>query len=216
LIQEEIWDRPSIKIAGASILAPLSVLLQGLPPIFLTPWFMRVDFAAVPWILCWTIFGWKSAILCLLISAPLVGLLGPFAGGWVGAIMKSVASIWMFMIPALFATRIGSAKQLLDRRSVLISSAILALVVRVIVTVFFNFYFALPIFFNMDHETIIQFFSNPMFQSFISTNIGVIGLSAFIIEIAFWNIIQGSIDLFSGTVIGSLILKRFFKTSLKD
>lgn len=177
---------------------------------------MRVDFAAVPWILCWIIFGWKSAILCLLISAPLVGLLGPFAGGWVGAIMKSVASIWMFMIPALFATRIGSTRQLLERRNVLIISAILAVVTRVIVTVFFNYYFALPIFFNMDHETILNFFSNPMFQSFISINIGIIGLSAFIIEIAFWNTIQGAIDLFSGIVIGSLVLKRFFINRIKD
>ncbi len=173
---------------------------------------MRIDFAAVPWILCWIIFGWKSAILCLLISAPLVGLLGPFAGGWVGAIMKSVASIWMFIIPAIFVIRTGSAKQLLGKRNILIISAILALTTRVIVTIFFNYYFALPIFFNMDHKTILNFFSNPMFQSFVSINIGMIGLSAFIIEIAFWNIIQGTIDLFSGMVIGSLILKRFVKT----
>ena len=211
-----MWNRPTVKIAGASILAPLSVLLQGIPPIFLTPWFMRIDFAAVPWILCWIIFGWKSAILCLLISAPMVGLLGPFAGGWVGAIMKSVASIWMFMIPALFATRVGSTKQLLDQRNVLIISVILAIATRVIVTVFFNFYFALPIFFNMDHETIIDFFSNPMFQSFISVNIGVIGLSAFIIEITFWNTIQGAIDLFSGIIIGNLVVSRFLKTEIKD
>lgn len=46
-------ERPTIKIAAASLLAPLAVLMQILPPIFITPWFMRIDLVAVPWILCW-------------------------------------------------------------------------------------------------------------------------------------------------------------------
>jgi len=81
-------EKPTIKIAGAAVLAALSVIMQILPPLFVTPWFMRIDFVAIPWVLCWIFFGFKASILSLLISVPIVGFLGPFAGGWVGAIKR--------------------------------------------------------------------------------------------------------------------------------
>ena len=205
---KSILARDTVKLAGAAILAPLSVLLQGFPPIFLTPWFMRVDFAAVPWVICWAVFGWKSAFLCLLVSAPLVGFLGPFAGGIVGAIMKSVTSVWMFAVPAAFAVKLGGFQNLIRKRVWLLTSVVLAIVARVVSALVFNLYFALPVFFNMDYATIIAFFSNPLFQSFVSINLGVVGLSAFMLEISFWNIIQGAIDLACGFILGALVLRR--------
>ncbi|UCH37743.1 MAG: hypothetical protein JSV76_00755, partial [Candidatus Bathyarchaeota archaeon] len=66
----------TVKVIGAAVLAPFSVILQNLPPLFVTPWFMRIDLVAVPWMICWYIFGLKTALLCLAISAPLVGFLG--------------------------------------------------------------------------------------------------------------------------------------------
>ncbi|MBS7657511.1 hypothetical protein KEJ33_06280 [Candidatus Bathyarchaeota archaeon] len=168
--------RNTTKLVGAAVLAPLSVLLQGLPPMFLTPWFMRIDFAAVPWVVCWIVFGWRSALLCLLISAPLVGFLGPFAGGIVGAVMKSVASVWMFIVPALFADKLRGFQNLFRRRVWLLVACASAIMARVLCTLFFNLYFALPVFFKMDYATIIAFFSNPLFQSFVSINLGMVGL----------------------------------------
>ena len=96
-------NRPTIKIAGAAILAPLTILLQSLPPFFLTPWYLRIDLVAIPWMICWILFGLKPGLLSLIISAPLVGFVGPFAGGAIGAVMKPLASVWMFLIPAIFA-----------------------------------------------------------------------------------------------------------------
>ena len=194
-------DRPTVKLAGATILASLAVILQILPPLFISPWTMRIDLVAIPWMLCWIIFGFKPALLSLLISAPLVGFLGPFAGGWVGATMKSVATIWMFLIPAIFAWKAGGTKKLLENKRLFVVASILAIIVRVVVTVIFNFYFAIPFFFNMTPDDIISFFSNV-------TTLGFIGLGAYITEVAFWNIIQGIIDLTASLTLGLIIFRR--------
>ena len=194
-------NRPTIKIAGATLLAPLAVILQILPPLFVTPWGMRIDLVAIPWILCWIIFGLKPALLSILISAPLVGFLGPFAGGWVGATMKSVASIWMFLIPAIFAWKAGGTKNLLKNTKLFVVAGTLALIIRAVVTVIFNFYFAIPFFLNWSPETIISIFSS-------ANTLGFIGLGAYITEVAFWNTIQGIIDLTASLIIGLIIFRR--------
>jgi riboflavin transporter FmnP len=201
-------DRSTIKIAGATLLAPLAVILQIFVPLFLTPWGMQIDLVAIPWMICWIIFGLKPALLSLLISAPLVGFLGPFAGGWVGATMKSVATIWMFLIPALFALKTGGTKQLLENKKLFVFSAVLALTVRAIVTVVFNFYFAIPFFFGMTTDSIIEMFSSTGSLSFIGNSIGVIGLGAYIVEVGFWNVIQGIIDITASFILGMIIFQR--------
>ncbi len=199
-------QRTSTKVAGVTILAPLSVLLQTVPPIFLTPWFMRIDFVAVPWMLAWIFFDLKSALLCLAVSAPIVGLLGPYAGGLVGMVMKSVASIWMFLIPALIAYKVGGKYSLLRKPAICVGAFTLAILARVATTIIFNFYFALPVFFGMTVDSIQLFFTK--FPSFLSTSLGLVGIYAFIIETAFWNIIQGIVDVAASTVIGNVVLRR--------
>ena len=201
-------NRPTVKLAGATLLAPLAVILQIFVPLFATPWGMQIDIVAVPWMICWMIFGFKPALLSLLISAPLVGFLGPFAGGWVGATMKSVATIWMFLIPAIFAWKAGGTKKLLENKRLFVVAAVLALAVRAVVTVVFNFYFAIPFFFGMTPETIIGMFSATETLSFIGQSLGVIGLGAYIAEVAFWNIIQGIIDLTASLILGLIIFRR--------
>ena len=201
-------DRPTIKLAGAIILAPLAVILQILPPFFVTPWGIRIDLVAIPWMICWIIFGLKPALLSVLISAPLVGALGPFAGGWVGATMKSVSTIWMFLIPAIFAWKAGGTKKLLENKRLFAVAGAIALIVRAVVSVVFNFYFAIPFFFGMSSDAIIGMFSNPSTLSFIGNSLGLIGLGAYVAEVAVWNIIQGIIDLIASLMIGLIIFRR--------
>ena len=196
--------RTTVKIAGVALLAPLSVIIQTLPPLFLTPWFMRIDLVAVPWVLCWALFGFKAALLCLLVSAPLVGVLG-IAGGWVGATMKSVASVWMFAIPAVFTWKRKASNPPFRDWKLYAFASVLAVAVRVMVTVVFNIYFAIPVFFGINP---VVFFSNPMFLSFFGHSLGLIGLGAAVAEIAFWNAIQGTIDLYVSFMIFLIILRR--------
>ena len=201
-------NRPTIKLAGATLLAPLTIILQALPPIFVTPWMLRIDLVAIPWMICWIIFGLKPALLCLLISAPLVGFVGPFAGGGVGAVMKPLASVWMFLIPAIFAWKVGGTKQLLKSKRLFVLAGILALLIRAAVTVLANFYFALPFFFGMTPDSIIVMFSSADALSFFGNSLGLIGLGAYIGEVAFWNTIQGIIDLIVSLTLGLIIFRR--------
>lgn len=201
-------NRPTIKIAGAALLAPLTVILQSLPPIFITPWMLRIDLVAVPWLICWIIFGLKPALLSLLISAPLVGFVGPFAGGAIGAIMKPLASVWMFLIPAFFAWKLGGTKQLLENKRFFVLAGVIALIIRAIVTVLVNFYFALPTFYNLTPDIIINMFSSAENMSFFANSLGLLGLGAYIGEVAFWNTIQGIIDLTAAFTIGLIIFRR--------
>ena len=196
-----------VEVAGAAVLAAVSVILQMLPPIFLTPWFMRIDLVAVPWILAWIIFGFKASLLSLIISIPIVGVLGPFAGGWVGAVMKAMASIWMIVVPACFALRYGVGR-MLSSRLLYGVSALTAILVRGVATVFLNLYFAIPVFFGMTLSQIIEFFSNPTFQSFFGLSLGLVGIWAAVGEIFFWNAVQGVIDLYLALAIGLTLIRR--------
>jgi riboflavin transporter FmnP len=201
-------NRPTIKIAGATLLAPLTIILQSLPPIFVTPWMLRIDLVAIPWMICWIIFGLKPALLSLLISSPLIGFVGPFAGGAVGAVMKPLATIWMFLIPAIFAWKVGGTKRLLENKRLFVLAGVLALIVRAAVTVLVNFYFALPTFYNMTPDIIIGMFSSADTLSFFGNSLGLIGLGAYIGEVAFWNTVQGIIDLTASLILGLIIFRR--------
>lgn len=198
--------RPAIKIAGAAVLAALAGIMQSLPPVFLTPWFMRVDFVAIPWVLCWIFFGFDAALLSMLISLPIVGFVGPFAGGVVGMTMKPVASVWMFAIPALVAWKTGGARSFVLNKRVFIVGGLLALLVRALVTVLFNFYFALPVFYGMSATEIIGFFDG--FKSFIGQSLGFVGFGLFAGEVAIWNTIQGILDLYAAYLIGLVVQRR--------
>lgn len=200
--------KPAVKITGIAVLAALSASMQCMPPLFVTPWYMRIDLVAVPWVLCWILFGLKAALLSLLISIPIVGYLGPFAGGWIGAVMKSVSSVWMFTVPAVFAWRMGGTQDLIGNKKLYVLASLIALATRASVCIFFNFYFALPVFFGLSAEEIIQFFSNPGFLSFIGHSLGLVGLGAFIAEIVFWNIIQGVLDIYVSLLIGLIVLQK--------
>jgi len=205
--RREVLNRPTVKITGAAVFVPIAALLQALPPIFVTPWFMRIDFVGVSWVLCWSLFGFKAAFISLLISAPLVGVLG-IAGGWVGAVMKSMASVWMFAVPALFARLVGGYDQLTRRRVIFAFSSLAAIVVRDMVTSLFNFYFAIPFFYGMSPSSIVEMFSTPRFQSFLGLSLGLVGVGAYIAEVVFWNTVQGAIDIYSSLVIGHLVRTR--------
>jgi riboflavin transporter FmnP len=201
-------NKPTIRIAGATLLAPLTIILQSLPPIFVTPWMLRIDLVAIPWMICWIIFGLKPALLSILISSPLIGFIGPFAGGAVGAVMKPLATIWMFLIPAIFAWKVGGTKRLLENKRLFVLAGVLALIVRAAVTVLVNFYFALPTFYNMTPDIIIGMFSSTDTLSFFGNSLGLIGLGAYIGEVAFWNTVQGIIDLTASLVLGLIIFRR--------
>jgi riboflavin transporter FmnP len=155
------------------------------------------------------LFGFKASLLCMFISAPLIGFLGPFAGGWVGALMKISASIWMVAIPALFTLKTKNSINLLKNKRLFILASLTAILIRDLATVFLNLYFAIPVFFGMSSKQVLEFFTNPRFQSFISHFLGLTWFTAYFVEVTFWNTLQSLIDLYISLIIGLIVLKRF-------
>lgn len=198
--------KPTIKIAGAAVLAALAGVMQSLPPLFLTPWFMRIDFVAIPWVLCWLLFGFDAAFVSMLLSLPIVGFVGPFAGGVVGMTMKPVASVWMFAIPALLVWKTGGSRSFVMDKRIFVIGGALALLVRAAVTILFNFYFALPVFYGMAPTQIIDFFD--YFKSFVGQSLGLVGFGLFAAEVAVWNTIQGIVDIYAAYLIGLVVQRR--------
>jgi riboflavin transporter FmnP len=64
-----------------------------------------------------------------------------------------------------------------------VAADILAITLRVVVALIFNFYFALPVFFNMSVDAILSFFSSA--PNFFGISLGLVGLGAFVGEVAF-------------------------------
>lgn len=183
----------TLRIAGAALFAALSTLLQFVP-IYVTPWGMAIDLVAVPWVICYFVFGFESALVCSLISLPTVGLVG--GGGFVGAIMKFVASIWMFVIPTALVLKIREGRYAIIKRTLVFALvSIGAIVIRDLVTVLFNFYFAIPVFFGISIEEGAGWVVGVS-EAFLTGLFGELDLLlTFALIIAFWNTLQGAIDL---------------------
>jgi len=205
--------RPVVRAVGIATFASLSTILN-FGTVYLTFWGMKIDLVAVPWILTWVIFGVEGALLCALISIPMVSFVGLGVTGLVGGTMKFVASVWMFVIPALYVlVRRMNRLSFLHSRIGYIAIAALAIAIRDVVTVFFNIYFALPVFLGLDLDSTVQFFGT---QSPFVYWLGITGLSIFIVEIVFWNSIQGIIDMFvSWTVSLAVVVRLIPKSKLK-
>lgn len=196
-----------VRICVASVLAVLSVLFQALPPIILVPWGMRVDLVAVPWIVCWMLLDLRAALLSMLISIPFVGYVG-LSGGWIGAVMKSIASIWMFLIPGIASIKLGKERVL--SKKLFFSIGCVSIIARDFATVFLNLYFAIPLFFHLTPSQVIEYFTNPRLQSSLTRTLGLTGFLAYFSEIVFWNSLQGVIDL----VVSILIFKAVIRYGL--
>jgi riboflavin transporter FmnP len=197
---------PTVRTVGIAIFAALSTALNFLT-VYMTFWGMKIDLVAVPWVLCWAIFGLEGAFICALIGIPLVSFVGFGVGGLVGGTMKFIASVWMFAVPAIYAFILKSDRfSFLQSYKHFIVAAIIAIIIRDFVTVIFNLYFAVPVFFGMSVDQIGEFFSKSPFVGWL----GIAGLAAFIFEVIFWNTVQGAIDLIISGIIGAAVTARLF------
>ena len=60
----------------------------------------------------------------------------------------------------------------------------------------------------MTPDVIVSMFSEMGNISFFGTSLGLIGLGAYIGEVAFWNTIQGIIDITASLIIGLILFRR--------
>ncbi|MEJ2272562.1 MAG: hypothetical protein P8X91_08840 [Candidatus Bathyarchaeota archaeon] len=114
----------------------------------------------------------------------------------------------MFLIPAIFSWKFGEIRKLLNNTRLFLIASTISILLRALVTVIFNFYFALPFFFYMSAHDIVELFSEV-------TVFGFSGLGAFIAEISDWYTIHAIIDMVTSLLIGLIILRRLPELNMK-
>lgn len=187
------------EIVVAGLLSAISVVFQIIHVGVITPLHIWIDLVGVSWIMAYFLKGFRTALLTAVISSVLIALLAP--SGFVGGIMKFVATVPMFIVPAVLFYGKDLKKKLKDLRFVSLA-LVAALVVRVVVTLLLNVYVAIPIWFGSSLEEVagmaIKGFSDLFllfgFSSFSQTVLGFSTNEAvlFVLSmIALINVIQG-------------------------
>lgn len=127
----------------SGMLAALSLLLQFYH-IFYKFVFIDIDLVGLPWIIASMLFGLEAGIITSIVSA--IGISFIADTGWVGAVMKFSATILGVVILGAIRRRFGFNKKLL------FAGFLASLVLRPLVMVLFNYYFAIPAFFKVPTE----------------------------------------------------------------
>ncbi len=125
-------------LVTAGMLAGLSVLLQVNPLFVETPWGMQIDLVAVPWLIASMLLGLFGGLVTSSVSALVIALVAKT--GWLGALMKFVATIPL--VAAIGLARIKSKNPGLRVFVVALAAAIFA---RTVFAIVLNYYFAMPI-----------------------------------------------------------------------
>ena len=180
------------ELTASSILGALSIFLVFTPDVRL-PWGMAaLDFIAVPWIIAFLLFGLKSGLL-----TSTIGFLGIFffseeAFPVVGATMKFSATIPLIIVPALVLkfTRSKSSSESFAVKKVYVFSMAMAIVVRCLVTMFLNYYWAVPFMYNLKPSDVPGAFNFFFWGDPLSSN----PLIYYILGVSLWNTWQGVVD----------------------
>jgi len=179
-------------LVSTAVMSALSIIFE-LMPAFRVPWGMKVDFVGTTWVLSYFLYGLAEATYVSIITTLFLLIYSPT--GLVGALMKLIATLPMFLIPAILirlpilpertSKAYGSLK-------VLILSLIFANLARILLTSVANYYWAIPLWTGIPSELLLK----VMFGGSILN---------FIIFVAGLNLLQGIID----TIIPWLLAYKF-------
>jgi hypothetical protein len=184
-------------IAIMSALAIIFDVFSDVLPLRM-PWGMKVDFVGTVWVLSYFLYGLSVASSVSVITTLFITLFMPT--GFVGGIMKFVATIPMFLVPALvsrlpFFSNYGS--KLFNKTLLIVGVAFLANAVRLLVATAVNYYWAIPLWTGIPTGDILA----VMFGG---------SILEFIIFVAGLNVLQGIIDV----VIAWLLAFKFRLSSM--
>jgi riboflavin transporter FmnP len=133
------------QLAIFAALSAFSAVFQLFHLGFQTQWGMWIDIVAVPWIIAYFLFGFKGGLTVSFIGSIIITLVAPDT--WLGALAKFIATVPMFLIlyslTLSFKIKIVQFKKLKN----IILPSLIAIGIRGVLMFFFNYYFALPIWF---------------------------------------------------------------------
>ena len=145
----------SYGIAAAASLAAVSAALQLVHVGWLSPWGMWIDFVAIPWIIAFLLYGFRTSLVVSVITALVITFADPST--WLGAGVKWIATVPMLICMWVFQKSLRL--ELKDFRKVryIILPLIVAIVLRGLIVIPVNYYFALPIWVGWTPEQAMAF-----------------------------------------------------------
>jgi riboflavin transporter FmnP len=141
----------------AAGLAALSALVQIIHIGYLSPqWGMWIDIVAVTWIIALFLFGLRMAFIVSLIGAVIITLVAPDT--WLGAGMKWLASAPIFLLLGLWTLKVKEKNPLTYYKKIshLVTPVIIGMIIRCIIILPLNYYYAIPIWTKMTPDQAIH------------------------------------------------------------
>ncbi len=184
------------EVAVIGIMLALSLMLDIMPVEMPTVWGMKIDLVAVPIIMAYFITGFRGGAIAIVLL--FLGLSITSQAGWLGAMMKAVAT-FSVLLGLEVAKRVAGFKlEGVGRRELVMFSLVayfIGLAFRVPLMVALNYYVALPIWFGLPREAVIETVENWTHVPFW-------------VAIALPNAIQSVIDVFLGVALTIPVLRR--------
>ncbi len=185
-------------LVAIAVMSTISIIIDFLP-LPRAVWGMKIDLVGAIWVLSFFLYGWKAALSVASITAIYIAMFS--STGYVGAVMKFIATIPMFLVPALmiqlpFFHKKGS--KVYGSVLVITAAAIAASLVRLFLATTVNLYWAIPIWFGMTPAQVLVYFG------------GLIPLVTFVAGL---NVVQGIVDIYVPWVLAfKLRLSQHFGT----
>jgi len=175
------------ELALTAALAAVSAVVQLIHIGYQSPqWGMWIDLVAVSWLIAFFLFGLRSAFYVSLLGFLVITLFAPET--WLGASMKWLATAPMWLSLGLFSQKIKSFQKFPQ----LILPLVIGLIIRSLIIIPINYFYAIPIWTGMSPAVAIQ--TIPWYI------------------IAGFNSIQGLIDVvLAWTIVYRFRLNRFAK-----
>jgi len=187
-------------LVATAVMSTISIILDVLP-LPRAVWGMKIDLVGTVWVLSFFLYGLKSALGVASMTTVYIAMFS--STGYVGAIMKFIATIPMFLVPALvsylpfFSNR---SSKIFNKPLLIVGLCVLANAVRLLVTTTVNYYWAIPLWTGIPTEKILA----TMFND---------SMLAFIVFIAGMNVFQGIVDIIVPWALAfQLKLSRYFGT----
>ncbi|MEA1993135.1 MAG: hypothetical protein U9N35_01890 [Euryarchaeota archaeon] len=96
------------EITAIALFAALSAVLQLSPLKIVTQWGMKIDLVAVPVLIAFFLFGFRVALETSIVMFLVISVVSPT--GLIGATMKWMATVPMFIVPTVMAIKIKERK----------------------------------------------------------------------------------------------------------
>ncbi len=138
-------------IAIAAGLSALSAVTQLNHIGYQSPtWGMWIDIVAVSWIIAYLLFGFRMGIVVSIVGALVITLFAPDT--WLGASMKFVATTPIILVFAMWVRISRKEQSAYKSVKYLIIPLLIGIIIRCLVVLPLNYFYALPIWTKMTPE----------------------------------------------------------------